>query len=111
MITIQFLLLIILTWKVLAHRDFESPTIYWAFIWFISTFLAFLNPYGMLNLTNKAIFLIGVGIFSFIIGAEIYTGRTISNEKKSKGSFLDRVKENIDFRSDFNKKVVFSLSK
>lgn len=65
----------ILLWNIIVRKNWFTPLIFWCAIWLLSTFFVWLNPFGMIEISEKAILIMNLGIFSFVIGTYNVTGR------------------------------------
>lgn len=64
----------ILLWNIIVRKNCYTPLIFWCAIWLLSTFFVWLNPFEMIEISKKAILIINLGIFSFVVGTYNVTG-------------------------------------
>lgn len=64
----SIILCVILLWNIIVRKNCYTPLIFWCAIWLLSTFFVWLNPFGMIEISEKAILIINLGIFSFVLG-------------------------------------------
>jgi len=95
------ILLLILIWNITIKKNYTSPLIFWCGIWLVSTFFVWLNPYDMIEISNKAIWIITLGIFSFCLGTYKLT--------KYKYIINTNIKLNFWKRDNFNNIVCYTL--
>ncbi len=62
------LLLIVLISFIIHEKSLSNPSVIFSAIWVISLVLSSLGLFGMIEITTKAKFLLGMGVISFIIG-------------------------------------------
>lgn len=68
MIILLILLMIVLLFYICIKRDLLNPNIYFLGIWFISLFLANLHLYDMMEISEKSLLIIGIGLLGFFCG-------------------------------------------
>lgn len=102
MIIIDLILIAVLLWNILIKKDYYSPLIFWCVIWIISFTFAMLNPYDMMKVSDKAIFIMGLGTLTFLTGCIGKKQIHFVFKKKQKKVFNTG-------KNEFNKWVCYSL--
>jgi len=68
-IIIDIILALVLLWHVIVKKQLYSPVIFWCGIWILSLTFAIIDPYEMRGVSDKGVFIIGIGTIAFVIGS------------------------------------------
>lgn len=71
----SIILFLILFWNIIIKKKYITPIVFWCAIWLVSTFFVWINPFDMMEVSEKAILTMNLGIFSFILGTYNITKR------------------------------------
>lgn len=105
--TLFFLLIFIIVYTIL-EKNLINPVTIFGLIWFVSLFLSSLKLFGMIEVSDKAIILISLGVMSFILGSSLYYIYKIKLEKKANSKESKKYKQqkrnitNVFYKEEIN---------
>ncbi|EOU1108054.1 oligosaccharide repeat unit polymerase [Clostridium perfringens] len=84
LILISVILFIIIIWQITIKKSWYSPQIFMAGIWFVSTFFIWLNPFNVMEISEKTILIIFIGLLFFFIGNKKFFNVTFTIDGKKR---------------------------